>query len=67
MPVTVYATCVVAPGTLPAYGRARASIGSSKQVGVGKIVEKFIVADIERSYRDAATFTQRWIDNAGKV
>lgn len=35
---------------------------SVKILGVGGVVEKFIVADIERSYDDAARFTQRWID-----
>lgn len=35
--------------------------------GVGRVVEKFIVADIERSYERAAEFTQRWIDAGGEV
>lgn len=37
-----------------------------KLFGVGGVVEKFIVGDIERSYEKAATFTQSWIDQ-GKV
>jgi len=37
-----------------------------KIFGVGGGVEKFIVADIEKSYEKAAAFTQRWIDD-GKV
>lgn len=31
--------------------------------GVGGIVEKVIVGDVERSYAQAAEFTQRWIDD----
>jgi hypothetical protein len=31
--------------------------------GVGSLVEKIIVADIEKSYERAAAFTQRWIDS----
>lgn len=38
-----------------------------KIFGVGRVVEKFIVADIERSYERAAEFTQRWIDSGGKA
>ncbi|MCP4500796.1 MAG: DUF2505 family protein [Deltaproteobacteria bacterium] len=34
-----------------------------KILGVGGMVEKFIVADVEKSYVDAANFTQRWIDD----
>ena len=34
-----------------------------KIFGVGGVVEKFIVADIEKSYDRAAAFTQDWIDN----
>ncbi|OGQ79636.1 MAG: hypothetical protein A2289_10380 [Deltaproteobacteria bacterium RIFOXYA12_FULL_58_15] len=33
-----------------------------KIFGVGKIIEKFVAADIERGYEDAAKFTQQWID-----
>ncbi len=33
-----------------------------KIFGVGGVIEKFIVADIGRSYEKAADFTQRWID-----
>ena len=36
-----------------------------KLFGVGGMVEKLIVADIERSYVKAAEFTQRWIDEGG--
>jgi hypothetical protein len=36
-----------------------------KLFGVGGMVEKLIVADIERSYVKAAAFTQRWIDEGG--
>lgn len=36
-----------------------------KIFGVGGMVEKFIVADIERSYAKAAEFTQNWIDKQG--
>lgn len=36
-----------------------------KVLGIGKVVEKFIIADVEKSYEDAARFTQQWID-AGK-
>ena len=31
--------------------------------GLGSIVEKFIVADVEKSYEKAAEFTQKWIDS----
>ena len=34
-----------------------------KILGVGGVVEKFIVGDVEKSYEDAARFTQRWIDD----
>lgn len=33
-----------------------------KVLGVGGVVEKFIVSDVEKSYDDAAAFTQQWID-----
>ena len=33
-----------------------------KILGVGGLIEKFIVADVERSYNDAARVTQTWID-----
>ena len=33
-----------------------------KVLGIGAVAEKFIVADVERSYDDAARFTQDWID-----
>lgn len=35
--------------------------------GVGVVVEKFIVADIVKSYERVAEFTQRWIDGDGKL
>ena len=28
----------------------------------GRTIERFIVADVARSYAEAAAFTQRWID-----
>ena len=31
--------------------------------GLGGVVERFVLADIEKSYQQAADFTQRWIDN----
>ena len=37
-----------------------------KIFGVGGVVEKFVVADLNRSYQRAAEFTQQWID-AGKL
>jgi hypothetical protein len=37
-----------------------------KLLGVGTLIERFIVADVERSYEQAAAFTQRWIDS-GKL
>ena len=37
-----------------------------KIFGLGGVLERFIVADVERSYNDAAHFTQRWIDSDGK-
>ncbi len=33
-----------------------------KVFGLGGIVEAIIVADVEKSYADAARFTQQWID-----
>ena len=33
-----------------------------KIFAVGGMIERFIVADVERSYAAAATFTQAWID-----
>lgn len=35
--------------------------------GIGGIVEKFVGADIERSYGDAAKFMQQWIDDGKAV
>ena len=35
--------------------------------GVGGLVERGIIADVEKSYAQAAEFTQRWIDNGGKI
>ncbi len=32
-----------------------------KILGVGGVAEKFIVSDVEKSYDDAAKFTQKWI------
>ncbi len=32
-----------------------------KIMGVGGVAEKFIVSDVEKSYDDAAAFTQKWI------
>ena len=37
-----------------------------KVFGVGGVIERFVVADVERSYKDAAQFTQKWIDSGGK-
>ena len=37
-----------------------------KLFGIGGVVEKFVGADIEKSYQQAAEFTQKWI-NDGKV
>ena len=34
--------------------------------GVGGLVERGIIADVEKSYAQAAEFTQRWINNGGK-
>jgi hypothetical protein len=33
-----------------------------KIFGLGGTIERFIVADVARSYAEAAAFTQRWID-----
>ncbi len=38
-----------------------------KVFGVGGVIERFIVADIEKSYEQAADFTRRWIASGGKV
>jgi hypothetical protein len=37
-----------------------------KLFGVGGLIEKFIVADVQKSYDQAASFTQDWIDQ-GKI
>jgi hypothetical protein len=37
-----------------------------KILGVGGVVEKLVIADVEKSFTNAATFTQRWIDD-GKL
>lgn len=34
---------------------------------INGLVEKGIIADVEKSYKQAAEFTQRWIDNGGKA
>ncbi len=36
-----------------------------KIFGLGGLVERFIVADVEKSYARAAEFTQKWIDRHG--
>lgn len=36
-----------------------------KLFGLGGIVERFIIADTEKSYADAAAFTRRWIAEQG--
>lgn len=33
-----------------------------KLLGVGGMIEKLVVADVEKSFKDAADFTQKWID-----
>lgn len=33
-----------------------------KLFGIGSVVEKFVVADIQKSYQEAGEFTQKWID-----
>jgi hypothetical protein len=33
-----------------------------KVFGVGKIVEALVVADVKKGFEDAASFTQKWID-----
>jgi hypothetical protein len=38
-----------------------------KIFGVGGVVEKFIVMDVEKSYDRAAEFTRRWLARGGKV
>ena len=37
-----------------------------KILGVGGVAEKFIVSDVEKSYDDAAAFTQQWITTHAK-
>lgn len=36
-----------------------------KVFGLGGTIERFVVADVERSYAEAAAFTERWLSNAG--
>jgi hypothetical protein len=38
-----------------------------KVFGVGGVIERFIVADVEKSYEQAADFTRRWITSGGKA
>ncbi len=38
-----------------------------KLLGVGGLIEKLVVADVEKSFKDAADFTQRWIDEKAKA
>lgn len=38
-----------------------------KLLGVGGMVEKLVVADVEKSFKDAADFTQKWIDERLKA
>ena len=38
-----------------------------KMFGVGGVVERFIVSDIEKSYEQASDFTRRWIAQGGKA
>ncbi len=38
-----------------------------KLLGVGGMVEKLVVADVEKSFKDAADFTQQWIDERLKA
>lgn len=41
---------------------------SVKIFGLGAVIERFVVADVERSYDKASEFTQKWIDeHQGKV
>lgn len=42
--ISVYVSCVAAPGTLPAYGRAQASVEAVKQVRAGELIEALQVA-----------------------
>ena len=35
--------------------------------GIGGIVERGIITDVEKSYNQAAEFTQRWIADGGKI
>jgi hypothetical protein len=52
----------VAPGGVR---RVVDGVVNVKIFGVGGLVERFVVADIEKSYDKAAEFTQRWIDEHG--
>lgn len=38
-----------------------------KLLGLGGMVEKLVVADVEKSFKDAADFTQKWIDERLKA
>ena len=37
-----------------------------KILGVGGMIEKLVIADVEKSFKNAGDFTQRWIDD-GKL
>lgn len=38
-----------------------------KIFGVGGVIERFIIADVEKSYEQAAEFTRRWLAEKGKA
>ena len=38
-----------------------------KVFGIGGVVERFVVADVERSYADASTFTRGWLSKGHPI
>lgn len=64
---SIFPDKVTAGGTLrfvDEHGNARRIVDGSVEVrvfGVGSLIERFICADAEKSYADAAAFTRRWV------
>ncbi len=47
--------------------RVDGSVSVSVNFMINSLIEKGIIADVEKSYQQAADFTQRWITNGGKI
>ncbi len=47
--------------------RVDGSVSVSVNFMINSLIEKGVVTDVEKSYQQAADFTQRWISNGGKA